>query len=244
MSGDILAIASGKGGVGKTVTAVNLATSIRLQQRSVVLIDGDLAMPNLAEWFDIDPEPTLHDVLADKVNLQEATVEKAKGFVLLPAGHELEGFAEADPTQFAYVIDRLARQFDHVIIDTGGGLSFENSFPLQIADDIILVTSPNSPAISDTERTKQLSEILDGSIRGVIVTMADNTTDAPAIAQQLGVELFGTIPDDDAVDESIAASQPLEVCAPKSAAARAYRQLGAKLLTETEARTEEPVNRG
>lgn len=238
MSGEVITIASGKGGVGKTATAVNLAISFRLHDHSVVIVDGDLGMPNLAAWFDTEPDATLHDVLAQRREPMDAVRREARGFGILAGSGELEDYSAADPSRFAYVIDRLSREYDSVVIDTGGGLSYENSLPLQLADHIILVTSPNPPAIDDTKRTKALVELLESTILGVVVTKATDTTDPDAIASELGDELLGVIPFDQTIDESIMANQPLEMFDANSPASEAYRALGAELLNE-----EEPVTR-
>lgn len=231
MPSKVYAIASGKGGVGKTTTAANLGVSLRFNDRSTVIVDGDLGMPNLSEWFNVEYDTTLHQVMADDANVYQATITLAPGFAIIPGDDELDGFAEADPTRFAYVIDRLKQQYDDVILDTGGGLSFENVLPLQIADEVILVTSPNSPATKDTARTKELVEISGGNVSGVIVTKVRDSTDPREIAREIGVDLLGSIPFEDSIDDSLATGRPLEATNPDSDAAKAYREIGKNLLT-------------
>lgn len=242
MTGQVLAVASGKGGVGKTATVVNLAVGFRLQDESVVLVDGDLGMPNVVEWFSIERGPTVHDVLAGNAEPYDAVIQEADGFGILPGDHQLDGFAAADTTRFAYVIDRLARQFAYVLVDTGGGLSYENALPLQVADEIILVTSPNPAAIEDTKRTKGLVDLIESTIRGVVVVKTDYSTDAEAIADDIGVSLLGTIPFDRTIDESIASGQPLEAYDSDSIAAQAYRNLANVILNEEEPLTRNSAN--
>lgn len=240
MTGTVFAIASGKGGVGKTATAVNVAVSFRMHDQSVILVDGDLGMPNVVQWFGINDDQTLHDVLAGTAELPDAVINHAPKFSILPGDHQLDGFADADPSRFAYVIDRLTHEYDFVLIDTPGGLSYENALPLHIADDIILITSPNPAAIKDTKRTKWLVDRIDSTIMGVVVAKADYTTDADEIAADIGVDLLGTVPFDRTIDESLEAGRPLEIYDSDSLAAASYRELGAILLNEDEA-TKEPV---
>lgn len=244
MTGQVIAVASGKGGVGKTATIVNLAVGFRLHDRSVVLVDGDLGMPNIVEWFSIERGPTIHDVLAGAAEPHDAVIQEAQGFGILPGDHQLDGYANADTTRFAYVIDRLARQYKFVLVDTGGGLSYENALPLQLADEVILVTSPNPSAISDTKRTKGLVDLLGSTIRGVIVVKTDFSTDAEAIAEDIGVDLIGTVPFDRTIDESIAHGQPLEAYDSDSLAAQAYRKLAAVILNEEEPLTRQSTDGG
>ncbi len=237
MAGKVLTIASGKGGVGKTVSIVNLAVGLRMQDQSVVLVDGDLGMPNIAKWFGADREPTLHDVLAGTTSLHAAVRQEADGFAVLPGDTEIDGFADADPSQFAYAVDRLAQQYEYVLIDTGGGLSYENALPLEIADEILLVTSPDPSAISDTKRTKGLIDLIEGTIRGVIITKASAEVEPATIAEQLDAYVYGLVPFDETVEESVVNCQPLEVYAPETDAASAYRSITAKLLEEEAIRT-------
>lgn len=237
MRGQVIAIASGKGGVGKTATTVNLAISFRLHDRSVGVVDGDIGMPNLAAWFDIDPPHTLHDVLAERVEVNTALQKEANGFGILAGSSQLADYSAADPSRFAYVTDRLSQEYEVVLIDTGGGLSYENSLPLQLADHVLLVTSPAPPAVADTKRTKALVEMLEGSVLGVIVTKVTDDANPRAIASDLGVELVGSIPFDQTIDQSVTAGQPLEMYDAESQAARAYRDMGKSLVEADQAVT-------
>ncbi|MFB6105540.1 MAG: MinD/ParA family protein [Halobacteriaceae archaeon] len=232
MSGDVLVIASGKGGVGKTVTAVNLAVSLRLQDRSVALVDGDLAMPNVATHLGVDPEGTLHDVLSGEASLNRSVLRAAKGFGVLPGDGEIEGYAAADPARFAYVVDRLAHEYDCVLVDTGGGLSHDNALPLQVADDVLLVTSPDPPAVEDTARTRSLLDVLGTVPRGVVVTKVTADADPTSVAATLDTDLLAAVPDDVAVERSVVAGSPLEAHAPESDAAAVYRRLGRQLAKD------------
>lgn len=230
MTGDVLVVASGKGGVGKTVTTVNLAVALRLQDRSVALVDGDLAMPNVGAHLGVEPDVTLHDVLAQDASLHSAVMQAADEFGVLPGGGELDGYASADPARFAYVIDRLSHQYDNVLVDTGGGLSHESALPLQIADETILVTSPDRPAVDDTRRTKALADIVGGRVRGLVVTKVAADTDPERVAGTLGTDLLAAVPYDVAVEQSVATGRPLEGYAAESDAAEAYRRLAARLV--------------
>jgi septum site-determining protein MinD len=238
MPGEVLTVASGKGGVGKTVTAVNLAVGLRLGGASVVVVDGDIGMPNVGRHTGVSHSPTLHDVLSEDATVREALVEEAEGFGVVPGGGDLDGFAAADPARFAYVVDRLAHEFDAVVIDTGGGLSYENALPLELADAVVLVTSPDPPAVDDTRRTRALVEVIGTPISGLVVTHATPEDSPEAIATDLGVDLLGAVPDDDAVDECVRAGRPLEVVAEESPAAAAYRDIAASFVDEGR-----PVNR-
>ena len=230
MSGHVLAVASGKGGVGKTTTAINLGVGFRLHDESVVLVDADLGMPNLARMLGVSHSPTLHDVLADEAGLENALVEVANNFFIVPGDPDLEGFASADPNRLGDIVDSLAERFDHVVVDTSAGLSYESVLPLEVAEEILLVTLADPPSLDDTEKTLALSDRLGTPIRGVVITRATDETDAETVAIRLGLEVLALIPDEPAVAESGSTGRPLEAHAPDSGAAEAYRQLATDLL--------------
>ena len=236
MPGTVYTVASGKGGVGKTTTSVNLAVALWREGNAVALVDADIGMANLAAVLDLEPEETLHDVLAGRASVGEAVVEAKDGDLLvLPGSRELESFADADPTRLRAVVDDLVDRADYVIIDTGAGLSYEDVLPLGMADGVVLVTTPDPAAFGDTTKTMEIADLLGAPIRGLVVTRAVKDTDAEAIAGEIGAELLGAIPEDPAVMASTVAGDPLESYAPDADAAAAYRDLASTILEGDEA---------
>jgi len=226
MPGTVLTVASGKGGVGKTTTTVNLAVALWREGNAVALVDADLGMANLAAVLDLTPEVTLHDVLAGDATLEEATIEAKDGDLLvLPGERELSGFAGADPAALREVLSALAERCDYVVVDTGAGLSYEDVLPLGLADEVLLVTTPDPAAIGDTRKTMQLADLVDAPVRGVVVTRTYEDTDAEAVALEVGADLLGAVPEDPAVTKSTTRGDPLESHAPDAPATLAYRDL-------------------
>lgn len=222
MSGDVLVVTSGKGGVGKTTTSVNLAIALRQQGHSVAVLDADLGMPNVAAFLSTDGETTLHDVLAGEADTEEAIVEVGDGLGFVFGEQALDRFADAEPARLEAVVEALADRYQYVLVDTGGGLSYEGVYPIELADGVLLVTSPIPAAIADTRKSKQLAERLGVPVRGVIVTRVDEGTNPESIASELDVDFLGAVPSDDAVVESATKRQPLVAFAPESAATIAY----------------------
>ena len=236
MTGRAFAVASGKGGVGKTTTAVNLAAAATEAGRSVVLVDYDLGMANLGDVLDVEAStPTLHDVLAGDADPLDTPREAPGGFDAVVGGTDIEDFGRADPAKLRDVVGVLREKYDVVIVDTGGGLSHDTTVPLGVADDVILVSTPTAAALENTGKTSDLVERLDGAVLGVVFTRVGGggQVDTSNADDELDVDVLGTIPEDQSVPESAAAGEPVVEHAPESPAAQSYRELGYELLDES-----------
>ena len=235
MTGRVFAVASGKGGVGKTTTAVNLAAATAEADRSVVLVDYDLGMSNVGAVLDVESVGvTLHDVLAGETDTLDAVGDAPGGFDAMVGGTDIEDFGRADPSKLRAVAEDLREKYDVTIVDTGGGLSHDTTVPLGLADDVILVSTPQVAALENTKKTLELAERVDGDVTGLILTrVGGRAVDTETAVEDIDVPLLGTIPEDGAVPESEDACEPLVVHAPENPAAQCYRELGYELLGES-----------
>ena len=233
MSGTVYAVASGKGGVGKTTTTVNLGTALAMAGESVAIVDTDLGMANLAGFVSLNPESTtLHDVLADEADLEEATYELVDGMVAIPSAGELEEYAKSSPEGLGAVVAELRESHDRILLDVGAGVSHESVLPLGLADGVLLVSTPEPASVQDVKKTIELAERAEGRVLGIVITRTRPETDVSydRIADQLDVTLIGTIPDDPLVRESLYAGRPVVVHDQESPAAQGYRRLAMTLL--------------
>ena len=228
MPSRVIAVTGGKGGVGKSTSVVNLGVALRMDGFSVALVDADVEMPNLVELLDLEPGLTIHDVLSGRAMTMEALLEVGPRFAVVPGDPELSGYGAIEPERLETVVGTLGTHYDVVLLDTGAGLSYDDLFPLGLADEILLVSSPDPAAMENARRTQAFVRQLGRKVRGVVITKADASVDG-SIAGAFDAPLVGVIPEDAAVRRSTAAGQPLELFAPESAAARAYRQLEATL---------------
>ncbi len=204
--GTVVAVASAKGGVGKTTTAINLGSALTIAaERNVVLVDMDLAMANILDFLQLDlslaTDPTLHDVLAESVDVSDAIYKAPGGIDVVPSGPRLEEYAETDPDTLVPVIEELKAQYEIVLVDTGAGLSYETILPIALADAILLVSTPRLAAVRDTRKTLKLTHRVSTPPLGIVLAK-DGTGKAPEpsqIAETFDIPLCGHIPADEAI---------------------------------------------
>jgi len=237
----VYAVASAKGGVGKTTTTAAMATILAGSDADVVAIDADIGMANLAGALGVTPgETTLHDVLAGEAGPFDAVHEGPEGLRVVPGADDLDAYASADPAGLADAVEAFA-DADYVFVDAGAGLSHDSSLPLAIADETLLVSTAERSALGDTEKTRQLAERLGGAVAGAAITRVDpdsDSDDAGAeglgdVADVLDAPVLGRIPEDDAVVRAATANRPLATFAPEAPATRAYRDLTRTLTGAT-----------
>lgn len=229
MWGHCYAVASGKGGVGKTTTAVNVAYELAGLGHEVVVVDADLAMTNLGRVLGVDHEPTLHDVLAGEAALS-AAVHTDTDVAVVPGSADIDSFRAADPSELGDTIKRLRTAFDIVLVDTGAGVDHEAMVSCGVADAVVLVTTPDEMAVTDTGKSQSMIEKVDGTVLGTVVTRSDEAT-AGDVAKRLGTDLLGVVPN----DPETVGTEPVVHTAPESPVAAAYEEIAGTLAVTVDA---------
>jgi septum site-determining protein MinD len=231
-----IAIASGKGGVGKTTLCANIAISLARLGKRVTLLDADLAMANLGIVLGMEDTPTtLHDVLAEEVDVHDAIYEGPAGLKFIPSGLSLDAFLRIDVEKLKPVVNTIMKETDILLIDAPGGLGKNVLGALISAGELLLITMPDPSALADVLKTKIIGERLNMQILGVVLNMV--RFDKVEISKEevstlLGTEILGIIPYDNDIKRSAVEGKPIVIRNPSSKTAIAYKKIAAKIIGE------------
>lgn len=232
-SGFAIAIASGKGGVGKTTTAINLGAAFAEAGLDVAIVDLDLGMANLGAFVGLTtPDATIHDVLDGETSLDDACHEGG-GVTIVPGSTDLDSFASIDTSAIDDVVSSLRDGFDVVLLDAGAGLSHEVGVTLRAADGVILVTTAELASLTDAAKTGELVDRLDVPVIGAVFTRTGDGSfdDVEGIATALGTTKAVTVsvPYDRTVHQSNRKGIPVVMYDRKAPASRAFVRLAEQL---------------
>jgi flagellar biosynthesis protein FlhG len=150
------AIISGKGGVGKSVIAANLGAGLAATGRRTLVIDADLGLANLDVILGLYPSHTLHDVLCGTCNVDDALVRARGGFDLLPAGSGLQDDAALTAPmadELEAMLQKLDLRYEAILFDAGAGIGDLVMFFARMADEILLVVTPEATSLMDAYAT-------------------------------------------------------------------------------------------
>jgi flagellar biosynthesis protein FlhG len=248
------AVISGKGGVGKSVIAANLAAAFaRAGQRTLVL-DADLGLASLDVILGVNTTGTIQDVLTGSLPIDEVLVHTRAGFDLLPAGSGTLENSLLTPelaTRARELLDRLENRYDAIIFDAGAGIGEVVLFFARLADEIILVVTPEPTSLMDAYATVKILSLRFGCLDyRLVVNQADPRCPEESgaliaahlqdvVSRFLSVEgglpvrlhLAGALPKDPAVSRSISRQQLLDETDPDAPAASFIPRLAECLRT-------------
>jgi flagellar biosynthesis protein FlhG len=247
--GRITAVTSGKGGVGKTFVTANLAAALARQGERVLVLDADLGLANLDVVLNLFPKITLHDVFTGKSSLQDAILPAPGGFSVLLAGSGMVEYSRLTPEvrdQLQQVITDVVPRFDRVLLDTGAGISDVVLYTVSLADDVLVVATPEPTSLTDAYATiKVLASTQQRRVVQLVVNQTRRSGEGRAVRQQLQLvidryvnpgldpqvrlELMGDLPLDTAVRDAVSRRELLLEWMPGSPAALGLLALATRL---------------
>ncbi len=239
----IITVLGGKGGAGKTTLVANLGAALADMGKDVVVIDANLTTPNLGLHLGVPLFPvTLHDVMKGKARINDAIYRHESGLKIIPAGISLKDMKGIDARDMPNAILDLLGNAEIIIIDAAAGLGREALSALEVADELILVTNPELPAVTDALKAAKLAEEVGAKVSGVVINRvsgAKHEMTRNEVASMLDAEILAEIPEDKAVQKAVASRTPVVHHSPRSAASSEMRRLAAR-ITGREYRVKQP----
>jgi len=239
-----VAVTSGKGGVGKTTIAANLALAVARLDRRVLLWDADLSLSNADLLLGVTPGARLDDVLSGRASWTDALVPGPAVLTLLPGASGVAELTRLDPATRSRIVEGLARavgDHDLVVIDTGSGISVEVTSLAEAADLALVVVNPDPAAMADAyavvkilaERRPESVALCPNRYPDVASSLAAASRFQTLTRRFLGLEppVFGCVPRDSAIERSVLELEPLLGTEPRTPAARGLWAMARKLLS-------------
>ncbi len=240
----VIAVTSGKGGVGKSSFTVNLALTLANYGKRVLIIDADLGMANIDVIMGCISNYSLLDIITGAHSLEEVIVTGPRNVKFLPGGSGIKALAELSKLELQRVINQIIQyenDTDFIIFDTGAGMGSNVMSFVMAADDVFLVTTPEPTSLTDAYAVVKAYANNNGAAPlRLIVNRAGSVKESNIVADKmrrvterfLDIELepIGYILEDQAVARSIRSQNPFVLQFPDSQASKCVDYIAYKLL--------------
>ena len=239
----VIAVTSGKGGVGKTNISVNLAASLSLAGQRVMLMDADLGLANVDVLLGLEPHFDLQHVISGEKSLDEIIVEGPLGIHVVPASSGVERMAELTSVEHASLIaafSELKQPIDVLIVDTAAGIADGVVSFAKACQEVIVVVCDEPTSLTDAyalikvlsmrhgiKQFQILANMVKDESQGLnLYEKLLNTTDR---FLEVGLKYLGAVPFDEQLRQSVRAQKPVIEAYPRSPAAKALVRIGEKI---------------
>lgn len=227
-----IVVASGKGGVGKTTIAANLAVAFAMFGKRTAVIDTDIVMANLEIILGLkNPPVALIDVLSGRLNIEDVIYEGPAGVKIIPAGITLDGFSEQNMELLKASVKEIPKKIEILVIDAPAGR--DASMVMDEGQEVLIVTIPQVSSVSDALKMKILAEKMGGKITGVVLNMVENRSREVTIEEvenTIDSSVISIIPSDGKVKDAQAYEMPFVVRYPGSRPSKEILKLAAGLI--------------
>ena len=246
----VITVTSGKGGVGKSNTAINLAIQFRKMGQKVIILDADFGLANIEIMFGAVPKHNLCDLIYQGKNIKDIITWGPMEVGFISGGSGIVGMANLSRDYLSYIIQNLVEldsMADTIIIDTGAGISDAVLEFLVASGEILLVTTPEPTSITDSysllkalNRHPRYSS--ETTTVKVIANKVTDETEAEALFSKLEavvvrylrvpITYLGMIPQDQQLARAVMQQMPVSLENPRARASLAYEALAAKLMNK------------
>ncbi|MGR3317832.1 MAG: MinD/ParA family protein [Candidatus Anammoxibacter sp.] len=241
----VLAVTSGKGGVGKSNISTNIAIAMAQHGKRILLIDFDLGLANIDILLGIYPQYTLKDVFRGKKELKDIIVEGPEGLMIIPASsgvEEMVNMTNSQKERLVRDVGQIKNGIDLVIVDTGSGIYSDVVRMIVAANEIVIVVTPEPTSITDAYAVvKVVSKYKKQPRIRLIVNMCRNITDAKSTGKRiteaskrfLGVDIqeVFAVPYDQHVERAVRLQKPFLIQFPDAVVSTNIRKIAGNILS-------------
>ena len=247
----VIAITSGKGGVGKTNVAGNLAIACQRMGKKVLIFDADLGLANIDIIFNLNPKYNIEDIIRGEKELSEIIIEGPEGVSIIPASsgvQQLAHLSEGQKINLLNEFDSLNKMCDILLIDTSAGISSNVIYFNLAAEERIIVVTPEPTSITDAYALIKVMFYQHGTKSfSLLLNMVKSEREAESVYQNLSrvvarfmggisIEYAGFIPWDDLLPDAVSRREPVVCCYPEASSSNSFKDLANYLLKQTDRR--------
>lgn len=245
----VITVTSGKGGVGKSNTSVNLAIELSRQGKSVIIFDADFGLANVEVMFGALPKYNLSDLIFRGKSITEIITPGPEGIGFISGGSGIVGLSNLNREQIAFLIHNLSyldNMADVIIIDTGAGISDSVLEFVMASPEIIIVATPEPSSLTDSYSLLKALYKNPGfdkehtTIR-VLANKVKSVEDGNSVFEKLTsvvtkflsgtLDYIGMVPSDDAIDKAIRQQKPVTMAYPNAKSSQAYKIIANNLVS-------------
>lgn len=244
----VITVTSGKGGVGKSNTSINLAIQFRKMGQRVIILDADFGLANIEVMFGAVPKYNLADLIYQGKSIKEIITWGPMDVGFISGGSGIAGMANLNREHLTYIIQNLAELdaiTDVIIVDTGAGISDAVLEFLVASGEILLVTTPEPTSITDSySLLKALSRhprfSPENSQLKMIANKVENAAEGQALYNKLNavvarylkipVSYLGAVPEDNLLSKAVMQQTPVSIQNPNAKSALAFEAIAGNLM--------------
>jgi len=248
----VITVTSGKGGVGKSNTAINLAIHFKKMGKRVIILDADFGLANIEIMFGAVPKHNLCDLIYQGKNIKEVITWGPGGVGFISGGSGIAGMSNLGPDYLNYIIQNLSELdsiADIIIVDTGAGIADSVLEFLVASGEILLITTPEPTSITDSySLLKALSRHprfrSENTQIKMIANRVERGEDGELLYKKLNsvvqrflklpMSYLGSVPQDVMLSRAVMQQNPVSLQNPTAKSALAYEQIAARLLDRNE----------
>ncbi|MBQ9136070.1 MAG: MinD/ParA family protein [Lachnospiraceae bacterium] len=248
----VITVTSGKGGVGKSNTAINLAIQFRKMGQRVIILDADFGLANIEIMFGAVPKHNLCDLIYQGKNIKEIITWGPMEVGFISGGSGIVGMSNLSKDYLNYIIQNLTELdaiADVIIVDTGAGISDAVLEFLVASGEILLITTPEPTSITDsysllkalvrhprfsqeTSQVKMIANKVDKEEDGQVLYEKLNAVVSRYLKLPFGY--LGPVPQDNQLSKAVMQQVPVSMQNPAAKSSQAYESIAAKLMNKEE----------